>query len=289
MNWPIVLSTGLGIFAFFGLVCLLLIAVYWKTVGRLVSDLWPKLATKTIQLISGAVSLFGAYSVGTQKEAWFPAVLAGIACVAVWEVVGQLIDNRVKAADRVDKAALGRAELQSKLRTQLLTGFRFAVDNKARRVRRELERPRGRTSTTRVRNALTPHPHLGELLQNLAVFYQAQLPSEGGENRNFRVGVYVNCEGVMTPVQSISLNDSSYTPFTSYQAHQPAFRLDTNTNPSHVVNCVRQKRMIVVEDCAKTEEEGTFHFFTEGQRSYLRSFDQWLLFILVKSAGKMVR
>jgi hypothetical protein len=75
----------------------------------------------------------------------------------------------------------------------------------------------------------------------------------------------------MTPVQAISLNDSSYTPFKSHEASQPAFRTDAQQNASHVVLCVREKRMIVVEDCAAAADKGEFHFFREAQRTYLRS------------------
>jgi hypothetical protein len=156
--------------------------------------------------------------------------------------------------------------------------FRFAVDVKARRVRRQLEPPLRKRGIPHVRSALTPQPHLVELLQNLAVFFQAQLPSGSGENRNFRVGVYVNVDQAMKPVQGMSLNDSSYTPFSSYQAHQDAFRLaDANTHPAHVVNCVRRKGMVIVEDCARAAGEGEFFFFTEGQRSYLRSMVAYYL------------
>jgi hypothetical protein len=160
----------------------------------------------------------------------------------------------------------------------LLTVFRFAVNKKARRIRRQIEQPQRKLGISQIRIALTPHPHhLGELLQNLAVFYQNQLPGGAGENSNFRVGVYLNVDGVMTPVQGVSLNDSSYTPFRSYQAHQSAFRLDAATNPSHVVICVRQRRMIIVEDCAKAAEAGNFSFFTEDQRSYLRAMVAFFL------------
>ncbi len=287
MTLPNIFLTVLGVLAIFGTACLIGIFVTWKFIGRHLGDLWPKIITKTIQLISGATSLFGAYAVGAQKEEWLPAVFAGITCVAVWEIVGQLIDNRIKAVDRIDRAALGRAEFQSKLRTMLLTVFRFAVDSKARRIRRQIEQPRRKRGISQIRSALTPHPHLGDLLQNLAVFYQNQLPGGSGENRNFRVGVYLNVDGIMTPVQGVSLNDSSYTPFRSYQAHQSAYRLAASENPSHVVICVRQRRMIIVEDCAKAAEEGDFFFFTEDQRSYLRSMVAFFLGDVSRENGTM--
>jgi hypothetical protein len=271
MTWPIILFSLLGAFALSGVACIIWIGICWRTVGRHVSDLWPKKVTKAIQLIAGSTSVFGVYSVGAAKGDWLPAAWSGVACVVIWEIVGQLIDNRIKIADKIDKAALGRAEFQSTLRTQLLTVFRRAVDGKARRTRRQLEHPTRKIGIPHVRNALRPQPHLGELLQNLADFFRFQLLGGAEENRNFRVGVYVNVEETMTPVECISLNDSSYTPFKSYQAHQSAFRLDVPTNPSQVVNCVRQRRMIIVEDCAKAADEGDFYFFTAEQRSYLRS------------------
>lgn len=278
MTTPNVFLTILIAFALVGLACLILTFALWNTVGRLVSDLWVKIPTKVISLASGSASLIGAYSLGTQKEEWFSPVLAGVVSVAIWETVGFLIDNRIKAADRIDKGELDRAEVQSELRTKLLTVFRFAVDGKARRTRRQLDRPPQKFGLPHVRNALTPNPHLGELLQSLAVFFQDQLPSGSGENRNFRVGVYANVDHAMKPVQGMSLNDASYTPFSSYDAHQEVFRLESaNTRPAHVVNGVRRKGMVIVEDCAKAAERGEFHFFSEGQRSYLRSMVAYYL------------
>jgi hypothetical protein len=271
MKWPLILCAALSAFALVGAVCIALLCIYWHSVGRFVSELWPKLITKLVQLPAGAVTLGSAYAVGTDKGEWLAPAVAGLVCLAVWEVVGLLADNRVKATERIDKSALDRAEIQSELRTKLLTVFRLAVDVKARRTRRQIERQRQKVRITQVRAALTPEPHLGELLQGLAVFFQQQLPAGPGENRNFRVGVYAERDGVMTPVQAISLNDSSYTPFKSYDANQAAFRIDAEEKPSHVVLCVREKRMIVVEDCAEAAGKGEFHFFREAQRTYLQS------------------
>lgn len=287
MTLPNIFLIVLLVLALFGTVCLIGILVTWRKFGWNWGDLWPKIITKTIQLASGVVALFGAYSFGASKEEWLPAGFVGIYCVAVWEIVGQLIDNRVKAKDKMDRDALRRAEIQSKLRTRLLSVFRFAVDRKVRRLRRQLEHRRRRIGISQVRNALTPHAHLGEVLQNLAVFFQDQLPSGAGENHNFRVGVYLNIDGAMTPVQAISLNDAGYTPFRSYQNHQSAFRLEGGTNPSHVVVCVRQKRMILVEDCGRAAEEGNFSFFTEDQRSYLRSMVAFYLGEVSREDGTM--
>ena len=286
MNWPNILCIALAAFALLAVLCMALIFTYWKLVGQLINDLVVKAAIKAIQLLAAAASLGGAYAVGQAKQEWWLPAVMGVVCVAVWEVVGQLIDNRVKAADKADKFALTYAEGQSELRTRLLAVFRFAVDSKARRVRRQVERRGRKLGLAQVRNALTPEPQLGELLQNLAVFFQQRLPAGEGEHRNFRVGLYVNRNGLMTPVQAISLNDSSYTPFQSYQAHEEAFRLNVSRNPSHVVVCVRQRRMIVVEDGAAAAGRGDFYYFSD---SHAATSAQWSPTLLVKSAWKMVR
>ncbi len=272
----------------FGVGCLIWIWSAWKTSVWNFGDLWPKIITKTIQLISGFGSLFATYSFGARKEEWLSAVIWGVICIAVWEIVGQLIDHRVKARDKVDRKALERAEFQSNLRTMLLTVFRFAVDGKASRIRRHLELSRRKLGISQVRNALTPQRHLGELLQNLAVFFQKQLADRTGANRNFRVGVYLEVEGAMTPVQALSLNDSSYTPFRSHQNHRSAFQLSSDTNPSHIVICVRRRQTIVVEDCVKAADQGDFFFFTEDQRSYLRSMVVFYLGEVGREDGTMV-
>ena len=68
-------------------------------------------------------------------------------------------------------------------------------------------------------------------------------------------------EGIMTPVQAISLNDSSYMPFKSYDAHQAVFRIDA-------------------------KEGANLTSFTKVN---VPIFDQWLRIILVQFVIQMVR
>src|SRR5579863_1713559 len=177
MTIPELLVDLSAAFGAIGLVCLALIFVFWQSVGGYLGDIWAKGITELMQFLAGTAAIGSTFAAVSDKPGWYRPVVAGACCLLVWKCVQLLIDNRIKSTDRADKAALLRAERQSELRTELLTVFRFAVDNKARRVRRQVERPRQKLSTAQVRNALTPQPHLGELLQSLAIFFQAQLPS----------------------------------------------------------------------------------------------------------------
>lgn len=48
MNLPNSFLTVLSFLAFFGTACLIGILVSWKTIGRHLGDLWPKIITKAI-------------------------------------------------------------------------------------------------------------------------------------------------------------------------------------------------------------------------------------------------
>src|SRR5262245_52189190 len=99
---PLALALFATLLAFIlvGAGCLLALWQYWSVAGRFIGDLWPKLIGLVIQLLAGIVSLGAAYAIGNDKDEWWPAAVAGVVCIAVWAAVKELVDNRVKAADK---------------------------------------------------------------------------------------------------------------------------------------------------------------------------------------------
>lgn len=277
MNSPAFLSALLLLLAVIAAVCLVLSVIYWQSVGRMVGDLWVKWLALAVKLLAGYGSVRGAYESAESKGDWWYVAVLGVTCLVLWEALEKLIDNRVKASDKINKEELLRVERICEARTELLTVFRQAVNDKVRRLLQAVSRRRDQPSAALVRSALNPEPHLDELLQGLAVYFAEQVPDEHGPTRNFRVGLYVGRDGVMTPLRAVNLNNPSYDVFSSYRAHQPAFRLDVAANASHCVTCVRRRETIIVEDCIVAAKARNFSFFNDNQRSYLRSMVTYYL------------
>ena len=262
------IAGGIGIFV---------LILCWRKAGDIVGDWWPKPAAEIIQVLSALTSIGTTFASIDDRATWIRPALTAWASLLVWKLLQILIDRRMKIADRTDKAALQRAEAESELRTRLLAALREAVNRKVKRLRREVGRKREKPSLTQVRNALTPQPHLEEMLDALAVFLKEQLPPKRRSGSNFRVGVYINREGTMTPIHGVSLDDAGYNPFRSHSAHQEFFQINGVAKPASVVISVREKRLVILEDCLALETSGEFSFFNDNQRSYLRSLVAYYL------------
>jgi hypothetical protein len=287
MNLPEILTVTLAAFALVGVIGLALVALYWRAAGDLVQDMWPKVLAEGIQGLSGLVSIASAFAAAAKKGEWHAPVIAGSSSVVVWKILQVVIDYRRKAADKVLKEELDRATREGTIRTYLLAVLRKATGRKVSRLRRAIQRRQNTPSLAKLRNALTPQPHLEELIEALALFFLEQLPSETRQTRNFRVGVYLEREGVMQPVHAISLHDPGYNPFNSFQAHSTYFRLDDQENRSHVVRCVREKSLLLVEDCESAAGLGRFLFFNPDQSAYLKSMAAYNLGEVCQEDGTM--
>ena len=270
MNWPAMLTTVLAAFLLLGGVGIGWTAWQWAYVGRQVSDVAVKVTATLVKYVAGLASFGGAYAAAHKDDWWFPAAI-GLCTIVVWDVLEKLVDNRVKAVDKFDKAALAKADRESELRTELLTVFRRSVAKKTRRLLAKLAVRADKPSAALLRAALTPHDHLDDLLDLIAVFAAEQLPKDLKESCNFRVGLYAERAGVMTPLRAVSLNNPGYDVFSSYRSHEAAYRIDTVEKASHAVKCVKLRKTIIVEDCAEAAVQGEFSFFNENQRGYLRS------------------
>src|SRR5262245_61194391 len=130
----------LGAFTFIGIACVFWVVCAWRSIGKQLPELWPKLVTEGIQILVALVALGAAFATTVDKEGWLPSAVTGAVCLGVFKLLQVLVDNRVKAADKVDKAELERAIREATLRTRLLTTLRFAVGRKVRRLQRAVGR-----------------------------------------------------------------------------------------------------------------------------------------------------
>ena len=137
MTWPVVISILLVSLILIGGIGIGLTVWYWSSVGRWASDVAVKVASGVVKLIAGSATVGGAYAAANKDEWRFPAI-AGLVCIVIWEVLEKLIDNRVKVADKQNKQALQKAELESEIRTELLTVFRESVGEKTKRLMQKL-------------------------------------------------------------------------------------------------------------------------------------------------------
>lgn len=287
MTWPqrwFCLFTALSLF---GAGTIGFTFVYWRSVGKVVSDWWVKVISRLIQLPVGSVSIWATYT-AAHKDVWVEAAVSGGGCVIIWEIVKELVESRVKAADKIDKSELKRAEHELEARTALLTVFRDAVIEKVRRLLRQLSRTGYRSARLApIRASLTPDTHLDDLLQGLAVYFAGRLPEEQLPVRNFRVGLYAHRDGVMEPIRAVNLNNPGYNVFSSYQRHQASYSIDQTEKPALVVTCVRMRQTLIVEDCIEAEKRDAFHFFNVDQKGYLRSMAAYFLDEVCGLDGRM--
>jgi hypothetical protein len=91
----------------------------------------------------------------------------------------------------------------------------------------------------------------------------------------------------MKPAQAFSLRSQNPTPFTSYQAARDRYQLDA-TDPAEVVKCVREREMRIVSNCVDAAKKGSFTFFHDTQRTYLRSLWSYPIMDFVGPEGTIL-
>jgi hypothetical protein len=273
-----------------GLVGIAGLWLWWDAAGSFLAASWPKMVIEIVQWLSLVVAAGSAYANATDKPDWFPTTIWGIFCVGAWKTVHWLAEKRIKEEDQTIKEQLDRANQLAVQLTGLLGALRGAVREKVKRLCKEVRRQLSKPGIASVRNALTPEPHLQDLLNSLAVFFQSQLPEPDARASNFRIGVYIERGEVMTPVHGVELKNPGYNPFTSFESHKDRFRLGPeNALPTEAVICVRQKGLAIVEDCEASAKVGKFFFFNDSQASYLRSMVAYFLGQVSDEHGKMAR
>jgi hypothetical protein len=290
LEWLAVpIAWSLGGFALCGVMALGLIVWFWKSADSFLTTSWVKAVIEVVQAISLVAATGSAYAAIAHKLDWLPAALAGIICSTVWKAVHFLAEKKGKIEGEAIKEELARANQLVSQRTRLLTALRDGIRQKVKRLRKALGRRPLKPTISLVRTALTPEPHLQDLLVALAVFFKDELPDGQADNSNFRVGVYMESNGVMTPVHGVELSNPGYNPFSSFQQHKDRFRLNPeNPEPAHAVSCVLKKSMVIEEDCVEAAKQGKFSFFNDKQATYLRSMVAVFLGHISNESGKMV-
>ncbi|VTR97904.1 hypothetical protein [Tuwongella immobilis] len=242
----------------------------WKSIGRSVNELGVKIAAAIVKLVAAIASVGGTYA-ASQKEAWWLPVIVGLFCLFSWEFLEKLVDNRVKAMDRLDKQALQTALSEVKIRTELLTIFRKSVVDKLKRLLQKLSNRRKRSSLPVLRSALIPEQHLTDILTNLGGGLSAQLPEDAKIQANFRLAIFVAREGQLHPRVVVDLNHPGEQRLASCRTHPERFCLSAEGAVSHAVLSIRQRKHLIVEDCLTAAETGTFFYFEDAQKQYLAS------------------
>lgn len=264
-----------------GIIGVFVVLRHWQPAAP--EDFNAKLAAKVIQTPSVVVGCIAAFTDAEQKWQWLPATAIGIASGLAWEAFTILVDRAVKSAERAAAAGakkdteglsdrLRKAEAVSEGQRQLLTAFRRLADRKSLRLHDAFHRG-DRASVGVLRVALTPRDHITEVLLALATYFAQQVRAQHGQGRNVRVGLYAAADGVMAPIRAYDLNNPTYRDevFRSFQGNRTSFTVATTERPSLIVVCVQQKATLIAEDCVAAADAGHFFFFTEYQRSYLRS------------------
>lgn len=302
MTTPVILLAVLSGFISLGAVGLVLAAFFWTSVVRkFFHDDWLlpiTLVTKAIQVIAGATSYLAAgVPPGDESTVWNAAKFAGLFCIGVWEAIGITLTQRVRAAEKAEKQTLEEREAlhteqlallerETIRRTTLLTAFRIDINRRLGMLNDARTRTDIRSDIGRIRAALRPDTLLVEYLLILATTLADWIKTEHNEERNIRVGLYVNRGGGMTPIFTTNLNNSSDRVGMSQISHPEAFRLDGEpAHRSHVVACVKRKGMILVADCREAQQAGEFHFFHDDQQDYLKSMAAYYLGELIDGNG----
>jgi hypothetical protein len=270
-----------------GLLALLATFIYWRSVGKYVGEATGKVAVEIVQGLALLATLGTGFAATDKRDIWFrPAVAAG-ACVVIWKVLQVVLDARRKAVEANLKTEAEGYRRQAATYARLIGVLCASVQRKVSRLRKAVKRRSGAPPRIEhVRSALTPHPHLEDLLDAVGSFFCDQLPESESRVRGFRVGVYIAQNGVMVPVHGVHTRDPGNNPFTSAATHPERFRLDA-AQPAHVVRAAEQRGMIVVEDCESAADAGQFVFFTEAQRGYLKSIVSYPLGMIQVDATTM--
>ena len=152
--------------------------------------------------------------------------------------------------------------------------YRRLVGEKRERVSTVLANPDRKSSLQTARTALAPAVHLNLILEHFGMFL-GHLTADPtlimSQGQNFRIGLYVEDDGYLVPLEAISINDRRRDPFNTYQTHRDHYNLSETNAPAHLVRCIQQRALIICEDCQVAADAGEFIYFNDTQRSYLKS------------------
>jgi hypothetical protein len=292
-NGLFVLTTALLLL---GAVALVAVYWYWESVEEYYSTDFLKNGVAAVRCLSAFAGILSRVVESADR----PAVLyaygaAGTGAIAwiLWEFAQNGAEVKSKAAEASTKkkwvdemqrhAALRRL---TQIRSHIIGALRGLVNTKKERLSAAVPKSGGNSNPKKLYDFLGPDKHMYETIGTLAVLLK-RLRETGEANdfdqANIRIGFYEPLDGHMVPLMGFDISDRRYNPFTSYQKHRDRFAVDNDSNPSHTVQCVRQKKTIIVPD---TVGQG-IAFFDESQKNYLRSLVAHPIFGIMGSGGKV--
>lgn len=245
-----------------GASALVLVLGFWRWIERWFPD-W--LGGTAIAFARAIAALAAIFKVGDSSGAWGRAQIGAIVSWFVWELTSLVGAYKINRR----KKQLEGAESEGLFRTRLLAAIRFTVVDKQERIRKLLEaQSPTKPQIHRVREALDPEEQIYLTLKQMGAFLHESLPNTPEKSeRTFRVGLYVSLNGSMQPAMSADLHKRRQAQFTSFERFPDRFRLDNHTDPSYVVQCIQQNRLLIVPDPALM----TGFYFHDDQRRYLKS------------------
>ncbi len=273
---------ALLLWALAGLASLVAVTAFWRSVGHRLPDSAGGIAIA----LARAAAAFSAIQTraATPAHGWDFTQRLAILSWLLWETTGiwaARMARRQKGADEASLLALveqvhelkrdvGNVEQFSLFRARLLASLRFSVLDKRARVENALiDAPAGgRASLSRVREGLAPDSQAYLLLMQMGAFLRELLPNTPRSvSQNFRIGLYVNQDGILWPVFSADILKRTRASFRSFRDHPNRFRLDNLTDPCYAVRCLQRRELLVVPDCAAVPG----FYLHETQHLYLKS------------------
>lgn len=276
--------TASVVIALLGVAALVCVAFVWHGIARFYRETAAKLVVAGFRFLAAAAALASRSEfvpgVPLLAQPWVPTCLVAIGGYLVWEAAGILGDAKWKAAkERTAADYADEIELLGQDRDDAVRQFKKMARaasragklsaHKFQRIRRALEKSgEARPSLPATRNALAPDSQIMSILEALTALLSDDVVEAGGPlGQNFRVGLYVELDGYLVPKAAFDMTTRRHDPFGSYSAHKERFRIGEADAPAHVVRSLTTGT-IIVGDCLS---EPHFEFFTENQRSYLRS------------------
>lgn len=259
-----------------GSVLLCWVLFFWSSrLQTWYSEGFAKSIVEIVQLIASAAAVYVTIATTVDKPKWFHTLIAAIVCVSVWRIVQFFADGKSKAADREKFAALDAFQRTALGRVKLLSILRGLLRKRVERIERtrsELVQGGARTSIATMRQALDPERHINDVLEALVGYFRSLRPdTEETQRAEVRIGLYIAQDGQAVPVEWFSVKERSREIYRSFREHPEHFRLDSADRPAHVVRCLNDRRAYIVEDCEAAAAEGSFRYFGDEQRVYLKS------------------
>jgi hypothetical protein len=216
-------------------------------------------------------------------------LIAAVLCSGTWKFLQLLIDARTKAADKIAKKSLEISQTESELRLSLLSSLRQLAEWKTAQVVKQLLEAPAKKSLSHIRQALTPKPHLEDILSALIQLLTLRMPGGLNTTANIRIGIYLDLNGTLTPCAGANRNNATANPFSSFAAYPNQFKVDGVQKTSNAVKSIQQKKTFITEDCEKASLSGEFHFLHENQKSYLKSLFAYYICEVYDICGRPVQ